>query len=503
MGGQLGSSLGLNNLRVKGSWYLNVYEAVSHAGDTNVYALLVFTASWTCLYVLVGRLPRVPWSVPIATAGIGLGSEHSNCECSAEHCVGGVWHGSVQSSQLQFSSVALCMCLCALWFDRFLSSHGYISHLPTLGDRYGEMHASLWAPSSLSSPALIKMAGSPKDVGLASFSIAFVAVLESLISGRLADAMTHSEMDSRREVLGLSISNLICGVAGGLPATAALARTALSIRSGATSRVAGVMSATLTGLLAICLLPAFAYLPLSVVAALLFQVAIGMMESQHLRDAYNLDNKAFTLTVVVVILCLVFDPTVAIVVGAMLGLITQAAQVARGYSEVITNSNLEWENISVSDGRRRPSIDQYLSLSHSFTSGEEPGENSGSSSEPQNCIALYRVVGDLNYLSALTHTQRLRQLRHCHYIIISFRFCHYIDLDGLQQLKENITDLCQRGQKVLLCGIPSFLQPILCRSEWYLTMQNDGRVLPKFEDALASLTGLTSSTGVQTLSLVS
>jgi MFS superfamily sulfate permease-like transporter len=371
--------------------------------------------------------------------------------------------------------------MCGLWFDRYLSSQEYISHLPTLGDKYGAMHASLWAPPSLSSPALTRMAESPKDVGLASFSIAFVAVLESLISGKLADAMTHSEMDTRREVLGLSISNLLCGVAGGLPATAALARTALSIRSGATSRVAGVMSATLTGLLASCLLPVFAYLPLCVVAALLFQVATGMMESQHLRDAYNLDNNAFRLTVVVVILCLVFDPTVAIVVGAILGLITQAAQVARGYSEVITNSDLECEDISLDIGRRRPSIDQYLSLDHSLTGGQASAENRDSGCEPHNSLALYRIVGDLDYLSALTHTQRLRQLRQCHYIIISFRFCHYIDLDGLHQLKESITDLCQRGQNILLCGIPSFLQPILCKSEWYLKMQKDGRVRPKLK----------------------
>ena len=160
----------------------------------------------------------------------------------------------------------------------FISSVGYLPHLRTLGDKYGTLHATLWSPAELS-PLLHRVAASPKDVGLASVSVAFVAVLESLISGRIADGQTATEMDSGREVLALGAANLACGLAGGLPATAALARTSLSIRSGATGRAAGIVSASLTGLLAIALLPAFSYLPLCVVAALLCQVAVGMLDS--------------------------------------------------------------------------------------------------------------------------------------------------------------------------------------------------------------------------------
>ena len=108
----------------------------------------------------------------------------------------------------------VCVILCV---TRFISSVGYLPHLVTLGDKYGTLQVTLWSPADLSS-TLQRLADSPKDICLASFSIAFVAVLESLISGKLADEWTHTEMDSGQEVLALGVANLACGVAGGLPA---------------------------------------------------------------------------------------------------------------------------------------------------------------------------------------------------------------------------------------------------------------------------------------------
>ena len=147
---------------------------------------------------------------------------------------------------------------------------------------------------------------------------------------------TRGRRNRERQLLcpGLALANLSCGVAGGLPATAALARTALNIRSGATSRLAGIINALATGGIASLLLQFFTHLPLCVVAALLFQVAIGMIEKKHLLHAYHMDKSAFRSTVLVAFLCLLFDPTVALVLGAVLGLLRSAEQLARGYSEV-------------------------------------------------------------------------------------------------------------------------------------------------------------------------
>ena len=59
------------------------------------------------------------------------------------------------------------------------------------------------------------------------FPIILVAVLETLITAKIADKVTNTKFDCRKEMFSLSLSNILCGFARGLPVTAALARTAV------------------------------------------------------------------------------------------------------------------------------------------------------------------------------------------------------------------------------------------------------------------------------------
>ena len=368
----------------------------------------------------------------------------------------------------------------------FIASTGYLPHLRTLGDKYGSLHATLWSPANYS-PMLHRIADSPKDIGLASVSIAFVAVLESLISGKIADGQTGTEMDSAQEVLALSAANLACGVAGGLPATAALARTSLSIRSGATGRAAGIVSASLTGLLAVALLPAFSYLPLCVVAALLFQVAVGMLDSvsEHLTEAYKADTTAFRLTLLVAVLCVVFDPTAAILVGSILGLISQAARSTAGYAEVITSDDDATVDITSTQPRDN---DAMLS---SFVQQQQQQQQGRQQQYP---IALYRIVGDLSFLSAVRHVERLRQLHTSYTLVLSFRFCRSIDLDGLHQLHRYLSQV-EPGPSLVVCGVGhEGVQGVLAGSGWWAGWVGGGggRV---FETVGAAIDGLSGEVG--------
>jgi SulP family sulfate permease len=67
------------------------------------------------------------------------------------------------------------------------------------------------------------------EVLTSSVGVAFIAILETLISARIADGMTKTEHDQRQEIFAIGLANILSGIMGGMPATAALARTALSI----------------------------------------------------------------------------------------------------------------------------------------------------------------------------------------------------------------------------------------------------------------------------------
>ena len=90
--------------------------------------------------------------------------------------------------------------------------------------------------------------------------------------------MTKTKFNQRREVFAISLSNVFAGIFGGIPATAALARTALNIKSGATSRVSAIICSFTVVAFSMVFLPYFKYLPLPNIAAILTNSAIRMIE---------------------------------------------------------------------------------------------------------------------------------------------------------------------------------------------------------------------------------
>lgn len=77
-----------------------------------------------------------------------------------------------------------------------------------------------------------------------------LAAIESLLSARVAAGMTGPEgatgpYQPDRELIGQGLASVAAGLFGGMPATGAIARTAVNVRSGARTRVASIVHALL------------------------------------------------------------------------------------------------------------------------------------------------------------------------------------------------------------------------------------------------------------------
>lgn len=112
-------------------------------------------------------------------------------------------------------------------------------------------------------------------------AIAMLGALESLLCATVADGMTGTRHDPNDELIGQGIGNLLLPFLGGIPATAALARTAANIRAGARSPVSAVVHGLFLLLSLLVLSPALAALPMASMAALLLVVAWNMAEVPH------------------------------------------------------------------------------------------------------------------------------------------------------------------------------------------------------------------------------
>ncbi len=115
----------------------------------------------------------------------------------------------------------------------------------------------------------------------AAVAIALLGAIESLLCAVVSDSMAGTRTDPNRELIGQGIGNLVVPFFGGIPATAAIARTATNVRSGATTPLASVIHALFILLAILALTPLLGLIPMASMAALLMVVAWNMSEAKH------------------------------------------------------------------------------------------------------------------------------------------------------------------------------------------------------------------------------
>lgn len=153
----------------------------------------------------------------------------------------------------------------------------------------------------------------------ASFAIAMLAAIESLLAAVVADRMGGTRHNSDAELLGAGIGNMVSPFFGGFAATGAIARTAANIRSGARSPLAALIHAAFVLATMMLMAPLLGYMPMASLAALLLTVAYNMGEPKHLIASYRQASTADKMVLAVCLtLTVVFDMVVSIGCGVVL-----------------------------------------------------------------------------------------------------------------------------------------------------------------------------------------
>ena len=150
------------------------------------------------------------------------------------------------------------------------------------------------------------------------FSIAMLGAIESLLCAVVLDGMSGRRHHSNGELLGQGVGNLIAPLFGGIPATAAIARSAANYRAGAQSPIASVIHALVVLGSLIILAPWLAYIPMASMAALLMVVAWNMSEA---HKAVEILKKAPVSDILVLITCFTLTVLVDMVVAISFGII--------------------------------------------------------------------------------------------------------------------------------------------------------------------------------------
>lgn len=185
--------------------------------------------------------------------------------------------------------------------------------IATIGSTYGEVKAEFkWMNLSNISHVNIGKLIVPAVI------IAFLCAIESLLSATVADGMTGAEHNPNQELVGQGVANIASALAGGLPATGAIARTAAGINNGAKSPLTGIFHALFLLVMYVVLMPVVRFIPLTGLAAILITVSIHMANFPVFLRLATFGIRDSIVLIVTCLLTVFFDLTYGVIGGFIL-----------------------------------------------------------------------------------------------------------------------------------------------------------------------------------------
>jgi len=258
--------------------------------------------------------------VPALTRADAEGASHTNVVVTAVTALAGADAGYLLWALGAVAVVALCMILLPRLHRAIPGSLVGIAVVTLLALWLPTPLADIGAlPHSLPAPALPTLdPGTLGALALPALTVAALAAIESLLSARVAASLADTgPYDPDRELVGQGLASVAAGLFGGMPATGAIARTAVNVRSGARTRLASVVHALVLLLVVLVAAQPVGLIPLAALSGVLMVTAVRMVHAATVRSilrSTRADALAFVITAIVTISV---DLIVAVVIGML------------------------------------------------------------------------------------------------------------------------------------------------------------------------------------------
>ncbi|MGE3622212.1 MAG: SulP family inorganic anion transporter, partial [Acidimicrobiia bacterium] len=278
-------------------------------------------------------------------------------------------------------------------------------------------------PSSLPSPALPDLGPSRVSELLGpALVVAALAALESLLSAKVADGMAdRPRHDPNRELFGQGLANVVSPLFGGMPATGAIARTAVNVRAGAQTRLSAIVHAVVLLVVVMVGGDLVARIPLAALAGVLMVTAVRMVDVHNVRAVLRSTRSDALVMVVTTAATVAFDLIVAVEIGLAVAAVLALRQVAR-------TSTITREPVAVEVGG-----EDEVRLLHDH-------------------IVTYRLDGSLFFGAAQRFLGELVSVGDVRVVILRLPNLQILDATGAQALGEIVEELEHRHVTVLLKG---------------------------------------------------
>ena len=305
-------------------------------------------------------------------------------------------------------------------------------------------------PSSLPLPALPDFAGiSVGELIVPALAVAALAAIESLLSARVAASMANTGLfNPNRELIGQGLASVGSALFGGMPATGAIARTAVNVRSGAQTRMAAIVhSVVLLAVVYIATGPV-SRIPLAALAGVLMVTAVRMVPSRAAWRILRSTKHDALIFVITAVITVTLDLVEAVVVGILVTvLFSVRALFMRGKVHRVALP-----------GSAQPSDER---------------------------IALFRIEGALFFGVAEKIHEEVTSLPDVTVVIIQLSGVQFLDATGAQILAEIVTQLERDGKTAIIKGIPQQHRELITRVGVLGQLRHPNHVFDNLELAVA------------------
>lgn len=290
-------------------------------------------------------------------------------------------------------------------------------------------------------------------------ALAALGAIESLLSASVADRISGaSPHDPDRELVGQGLANLAVPFFGGIPATGAIARTAVNIRAGAQTRWSGVVHGVTIALVLVALGPLAAQIPLAVLAGILLAVSSRMIEWDQIRLIGRSTRSDLTVLVLTWGATIVFDLVLAVEVGIAAAAILFIRRMA----------------------------DLHV-VSH-----PELSAAMGLPAAVEHQIAVYDLDRPLFFGDAQRFVETMRALDDRRAVVLCMGSVTTMDITAALALAETLANLRRRGVAVALCDLQPPVAAMLDRMG-LLPPDPEVRQFAHAEQAVAALGDMLSA----------
>ena len=309
-----------------------------------------------------------------------------------------------------------------------------IFNLPvdTIGSRFGGIPSGLpafeWIPVSWDSAQYMVAPA---------LTLALLGAIESLLCARIADGLIHDRHESNQELIAQGIANFTTPFFGGMPATGTIARTVTNIESGGSTPISGLVHAATLLLIVMFAAPLAKNIPLASLAAILMYVAWNMGEWQKLIDLKHF-RLPYRITILIVfILTVVLDLTIAVEVGLLLAFITFIYRIS-SLSRCEPALAIDYPGLSNQKGR----------------------------------MDAYRIHGAI-FFGAVKLLEKIEANLPSQTLVLDLKNVIYIDTSGMDTIME-LAHLCKiRNIRLIICGLAHQPLEMAERSNFLSTLPQD------------------------------